>query len=137
MVQVIAGDRGSGKTKRLLSIANETAEKTNGHIVWISINSEGIFELDSSIRHVNVSSFPISSVDSLVGFIYGMLSQDYDIESIFIDNLSVILNDDTDAVTDFLKSAKKISEKAEVNFVFGVKNMKCELENVEAEYLAV
>lgn len=137
MIQVLVGDRGAGKTKKLISIANESAGKSNGHLVYISNNSESMFQLDSSVRLIDISSFPISSIDSLTGFIYGVLSQDYDIETIFIDNLSCILNDNHEDVAGFLKSAQIVSKNENVKFVFGIKCLKGEIENIEAEYLAV
>ena len=88
MIQVIAGDKGSGKTKKMISLANECLTDSKGHVIFLSNTSEAMYELNSSIRLINTSEFPISSVDSLVGFIYGIISEDYDVEYAYIDNIN-------------------------------------------------
>lgn len=102
MIQVLAGEKGSGKTKRLITMANELVSDLKGHVVYVSTNMESIFDLNSSIRLIDVSQFPISSVDSFVGFIYGILSEDYDIECIVVDNLNNILKEDNVSLPRFL-----------------------------------
>lgn len=137
MIQVLAGEKGSGKTKKLFSIANELASESKGHLVYISNCSEGMFELNPSIRLIDTSQFPISSFDSFTGFIYGVISQDYDIEVILIDNLSNILKEDKNSLSSFLEFAKKISNDYSIKFILGVKGKGNEFENNMVEYIAV
>ena len=35
MITLISGNKGSGKTKRLIQLANEAVEKSNGNVVVI------------------------------------------------------------------------------------------------------
>jgi archaellum biogenesis ATPase FlaH len=137
MIQVLAGEKGSGKTKKLFSIANELSSESKGHLIYISTNSEGIFELSPSIRLIDVSQFPISSFDSFQGFIYGMISQDYDIEVILIDNLTCILKDDAQSLSNFLDFAKKVSEGYNIKFILGIKGNAQESVENKVEYIAV
>jgi ABC-type proline/glycine betaine transport system ATPase subunit len=137
MIQVLTGEKGSGKTKRLISLANDVVSESKGHVVYISNNSEGIFELRSSIRLIDISQFPISCVDSFIGFVYGVFSEDYDIETMFIDNVLSIINDDSEALSKFLSSIRKISQEYGVKFVLGVKGSRERLPELEVEYLAV
>jgi hypothetical protein len=137
MIQVLTGEKGSGKTKRMISLANDLASEAKGHVVYVSNNSEGMFELHSAIRLIDVSQFPISCVNSFIGFVCGILSEDYDIEIIFIDNLLSILSDDVDALHKFLLAAKKIAENYGIRFVLGVKGSKEKFPQFEAEYIAV
>ncbi|QCX34596.1 hypothetical protein FDN13_13285 [Caloramator sp. E03] len=137
MIQLLAGEKGSGKTKRLINIANEIALESKGHVVYISTNLEGIFDLNSSIRLIDVSNFPISSIDSFVGFIYGIISEDYDIECIVIDNLSNILMNCNENLPRFFELVKNIGENYGIRFIAGIRGSTETLPKLEAEYIAV
>lgn len=137
MIQVLTGEKGSGKTKKMISLANELALESKGHLIYISNNLEGMFELNQSIRLNDVSQFPISSLDSFVGFLYGLISQDYDTECIFIDNLNMILQENNDAICEFFEYARDISSKFNVKFITGVKGASLKIPELELEYIAV
>lgn len=137
MIQVLTGEKGSGKTKKMISLANELALKSKGHIIYISDNLEGMFELNQSIRLNDISQFPISSLDSFVGFLYGLISQDYDTECIFIDNLNMILKENNEEIYEFFEYARDISNKFNVKFITGVKGASFKIPELELEYIAV
>jgi hypothetical protein len=137
MIQVLTGEKGAGKTKKMISLANDLVSCSKGHVVYVSNNSEGMFELSSGIRLIDVSQFPISSLDSLIGFLYGIISEDYDIEAVFIDNLNVILHEDSDVIYKFFDSIKVISEQYNIRFITGVKGASNKLPELEVEYIAV
>lgn len=137
MIQVLAGEKGSGKTKKLISIANELSLQSKGHIIYINNSSEIMFDLNSSVRLIDTSQFPISTIDSFEGFISGILSQDYDIETIFIDNLNGILEDDYDILLRFFDYMKRMSSLYDVKFVLGIRASHDNLSELEAEYIAV
>lgn len=137
MIRVLAGEKGTGKTKKMLSIANEHSTQSKGHVIYISNNSESMFELNSPIRLVDVSQFPISTVDSFIGFLYGVISEDYDIEYLFIDNLSTILKEDGDGIQRFFDSAREISSKYSINMYISMRKNGIEVAENEIEYIAV
>jgi predicted ATP-dependent serine protease len=137
MVQVITGEKGAGKTKKLISLANEMVSNSKGHIVYISNNSEHMFDLNSHIRLVDSSQFPISSIDSFIGFVFGIISEDYDIDTIFIDNVNNIFKDNFEQIEHFIKTIKFAEEKYGINFILGIRAPKDKEFNVEVEYLAV
>jgi thymidine kinase len=136
MIQVIAGDKGSGKTKKMIALANECVTESKGHVIFLSNNSEAMYELNSSIRLINTSEFPISSIDSLVGFIYGIISEDFDVECAFIDNINCIGKEES-IILKFVEALRVISEKYKIKFVLGVKAEKRNLPDLEIEYIAV
>ncbi|EYE87988.1 hypothetical protein Q428_10490 [Fervidicella metallireducens AeB] len=137
MIQVLTGEKGSGKTKKLISIANELINQTKGNIVYISNNLDGIFDLNSKIRLIDTSQVPISNLDSFKGFIYGILAEDYDIESIVIDNLSNILKDNMNDVIEFCEFTKDVANSQGIKFILGVKCSSDKLSIDDAEYIAV
>jgi len=97
MIQLIYGKKASGKSKKLLDMANEEAVDAQGNIVYIDDNNRCMYDLKHEIRFVNITEYDIRSVNSLYGFICGMIAGDFDIHSFYIDGLKKILyNDDAD-----------------------------------------
>ena len=58
MVKLLIGHKGSGKTKRMIELANETVQTARGSIVFINKNSRLIYDLDYKIRVVCMEDFP-------------------------------------------------------------------------------
>ena len=81
MVQIIAGKKGKGKTKHLLEKANAAIKTAHGTIVYLDKSSKHMYELNNRIRLINVNEYPITSSESFVGFVCGIISQDHDLEA--------------------------------------------------------
>ena len=71
MVQIIAGIKGKGKTKRLLDMANAAVKDARGSVVYLDKSSKHMYELSNKIRLINVTEFNIMSSDGFLGFISG------------------------------------------------------------------
>ncbi|MBQ4425377.1 MAG: twitching motility protein PilT [Lachnospiraceae bacterium] len=121
MIEIIAGTRGKGKTKRLLAMANEAMSNAHGTVVYLDKHTKHMFELDRKIRLINVSDFPISSIDGFLGFLCGVISQDHDIEVIFLDSFMTLADiSDAQSLETALKALDVISEKFYVKLVVSV-----------------
>lgn len=86
MVKIIAGRTGKGKTKHMIEQANSAILQAHGNIVFLDRGSVPMYELNNRIRLINVREYPVKTTESFVGFLIGILSQDHDLEQIFIDN---------------------------------------------------
>ena len=71
MVQIIAGEKGKGKTKHLLDKVNQDVASVNGNIVYLDKSSRHMYELDNKVRLINVSDYLITNCDEFMGFICG------------------------------------------------------------------
>jgi len=91
MIHVIYGKKGSGKSKRLLDMANAEVEKTTGNIVYLDDNNRCMYDLKHEIRFINTSDYSIDNTDKLYGFVCGILSRDFDISTVYIDGLKKIV----------------------------------------------
>ncbi len=80
MVNFILGPQGSGKTKWLIQRANKDMKEGNGNIIFIDVDDNHIFSLDSSIRLINAMEFNIRNIESFYGFLCGIIGSDYDVE---------------------------------------------------------
>ena len=91
MIHVIYGKKGSGKSKRLLDMANAEVEKAAGNIVYLDDNNRCMYDLKHEIRFINTSDYSIDNTDKLYGFVCGILSRDFDISTVYIDGLKKIV----------------------------------------------
>ena len=88
MVKLLIGHKGTGKTKQMIDLANEQIENSNGSIIFINKNSRLMYDLKYRIRVVCMEEYEhITNCDEYIGFIYGIISSDHDIETIFIDSI--------------------------------------------------
>lgn len=120
MVQLIIGDKGKGKTKQLLDMVNEAIKSANGNIVYLDKNSKHMYELNNKIRLIDVSGYPLKNSDEFVGFICGIISQDHDLEEMYLDGFLNIAKLEDKDVTDTILQLDAIAEKFNIKIVISV-----------------
>jgi hypothetical protein len=120
MIKVLYGNKGLGKTKILVDTVNELAKQSSGDIVFIDDSNELMYGLDHKIRFINVTEFPVEGSSGFIGFISGIISEDYDIDSIFIDRLTYIVKQQASELDKFFAGLKNLSEKYNINFYLSV-----------------
>ena len=120
MIQLILGEKGKGKTKILLDKVNSEIKTAHGSIVYLDKSTKHMYELNNRVRLIDVSSFALRSSGEFVGFIYGILSQDHDLEQIYLDSFLKISQTDTNTVNEILDRLDGISKEYNVTFVFSI-----------------
>ena len=134
MVKLLIGHKGSGKTNKMLQIANERVEHAAGSIVFINKNHRLMYELSYRIRVICMEDFEaITNIDEYIGFLYGIISSDHDIEMIFIDSILKHADVSLGDLPEFIDRLKAISEIYEVNFTVSVSAEKEEMIGVNFE----
>lgn len=136
MIQILAGEKGQGKTKRLIDMANEASKTIDGNVVFIDDDNRHMYDLHYDIRFVETSGFVMKDLKVLFGFICGILSQDNDIEKIFIDGLHNIVKEvDNESLTEFIKELEKTSASSNVDFVMIISEVLENLPEKAKEYV--
>lgn len=120
MVKLFVGPKGSGKTKKLIEMANEVCKEARGSVVFVNKDSRLMCNLHYSIRLLNIQDYEIENTDNYIGFLYGILSSDHDIEYIFIDSLLRHTNINMENVPSFLEKLTNISEKYGMDFIVSI-----------------
>jgi hypothetical protein len=115
MISVIYGRKGSGKSKKLVDMANHEVSGVKGDIVYIDDDSRCIYDLKHEIRFVNCCDYGIANADMLYGFIVGMMAQDYDITSIYIDGIKKILEKGISDLKWFFEELNKITTEYNIH----------------------
>lgn len=132
MVSLICGQNGTGKTRRMIEMANRCINDVQGKMVFIEVNNKHIYALDYEIRYINTKEYGIINVDQFRGFVCGLLATDYDIESVYIDGLYKITDacnkESTGAV---IEGLEELALKFNVNFVL---SLNFDVEEIPEEY---
>ena len=120
MVQLIIGEKGKGKTKELLDKVNKEIQDITGNVVYLDKNTRHMFELNNKIRLINCSEYLLDSPDAFVGFVSGIISQDHDLQKMYLDSLMKVAKVEADGVESILKKLEAVSEKFKIDFVISV-----------------
>lgn len=132
MVKLVIGHKGSGKTKQMIDLANDKVEKSNGSVIFINKNHRLMYDLSHEIRVICMEDFEyITNSDEYIGFIYGIISSDHDIQVMFIDSIlkhaDVTLGD----LPEFINRIKKISQNYDIEFIVSLSAEKEEMIGVD------
>ena len=125
MIKVILGDKGNGKTKRLLDITNDALKEDRGGIIFIDDDKRYMYDLHRDIRFVDASEYPSShkcTASEFLGFLCGMLSSNYDLILIAVDAFKklVVTDLNTDEMRNFFKQLALLSERHQCDFVISI-----------------
>ncbi|MCI9531046.1 MAG: twitching motility protein PilT [Lachnospiraceae bacterium] len=127
MIQIIAGEKGKGKTKYLLEKVNESVKSATGNIVYLDKSQKHMYELSNKVRLINVSDYIISNCDEFLGFLCGVISQDHDLEEMYLDSFLTIAKMDDCDLARSLEKLETISEKFHVDFVLSISRNESDL----------
>lgn len=120
MISLIIGNKGSGKTKRLVELVNAAVDASKGNVVCIEKGLKLTYDLTHKARLVDTDEYNISGFDTLYGFITGMCAGNYDLTEIFVDATLKIGGRNYDELTDFIAKLAPLVEKSKVEIVFTI-----------------
>lgn len=120
MVELIVGKKGKGKTKVLLDKVNAAIKDVNGSIVYLDKNTKHMYELNNKIRLIDVSGYPVKNADEFVGFICGIISQDHDLEQIYLDSFLTTAKLEGADTTGTLEQLEAIGNTYGITFVISI-----------------
>ena len=119
--------KGKGKTKHLLDMANAAIKGANGTVVYLDKSAQHMYELNNKVRLIDVSQYMITNHDEFVGFICGIVSQDHDLEQMFLDSFLKIACLENEDITPVIEKLEKISQNYGIDFVLSVSMDESEL----------
>ncbi|MBS5418936.1 MAG: twitching motility protein PilT [Roseburia sp.] len=121
MIEIIAGEKGKGKTKELLAKVNHSVAAASGNIVYLDKSQKHMYELNNKVRLINVKDYPIDNCDEFLGFLCGIVSQDHDLEEMYLDSfLTIAFAETDDEIQHAIEKLDIISEKYNVKFILSV-----------------
>ena len=119
MITIIAGEKGSGKTKKIIDLANKESSGVN---VVLATTDRYRSEIKPEVRFVDTVEEGVHNFDRLVGFIKGVLCTNYDIENLFIDGAYKMIGSAIDSaeMAELIAALDAIGKSSQVNFVLTV-----------------
>ncbi len=117
MVTLIAGKKGSGKTKDIVKKANDELLASKGNTIFIDDDNRAMYDLHHDIRFINLSEFPITSSCEFLGFICGLISNNYDIEKIYIDGIMNTVKMSEEEISTWFAKIDDLSTAFNIDFV--------------------
>ncbi|HIW40780.1 MAG TPA: hypothetical protein H9743_01300 [Candidatus Mediterraneibacter vanvlietii] len=133
MVNLITGPRGSGKTQQMIDLANEKVKTSNGNVVLIKKSHKDTYTVDFNIRAIRMADYPdILTLEEFVGFLYGMVAGNHDIEAIFIDSVLKQANITLASLPAFLQKLNKISSENNIDFYLSVSADKNDIPDIDS-----
>ncbi len=134
MVNLLTGQKGSGKTQQMIEAANKKVKECDGNVIFIKNSHNDTYSLSFDVRAICMADYPsIRNVDDYTGFIYGMLSANSDIQVIFIDGILKQSDIALENLPRFVDRLSNISNKHNVDFFVSVSAAKEDLAEINPE----
>lgn len=135
LIQVIYGEKGTGKTKQIVDLANRTAQTAKGVVVYLDRSNNRIHDLARNIRLVDASHYGLNSQKDIVSFIKGMLAANFDIEKVFIDGITRLLDCNVSELGVLYDGLEQIGKEFDVQFVITASSSKENLPHFIAKHV--
>lgn len=121
----------------MLDKVNSAVKEVSGNIVYLDKSTKHMYELNNKVRLIDVTSYPVKNSDEFVGFICGILSQDHDLEQIYLDSFLKIARLEGLDIASTLEQLDEIGKQFSVKFVISVSLDKEELPQSYTENVSV
>lgn len=135
MISLIIGNKGAGKTKKLIEKVNAAVENSNGNVVCIEDEPKLTYDISSKARLLETNTYKINGVASFYGFLSGICAGNYDVTDILIDATFRIIGRNYEELPEFFKSLSELSESTDVDFVFTISCDESDLPAAVFEYV--
>jgi hypothetical protein len=112
MVTLIIGRKGSGKTKKLIQLANEAVAKSSGNVVVIDKGAKLTYDVTHKARLIDTDVYGIKGYDMLLGFISGICAGNYDVTDIFVDSTFKICPEAEAGIEAFVAKLNALEEES-------------------------
>ena len=138
MVTLIIGKKGSGKTKKLIQLANEAVAKSQGNVVVIEKGAKLTYDVTHKARLIDTDVYGISGYNMLLGFISGICAGNYDVTDVFVDSTFKICEEGVAGLAAFVEKLDALSKEAEANITMLISAAETELpEGLKAECVEI
>ncbi|MBQ9113598.1 MAG: hypothetical protein IJY05_01605 [Clostridia bacterium] len=135
MIKIIYGAKGTGKTKMMIDAANAAVADAKGHMIFITDNKRGMYDLEREIRFIDTSEYDIAGEAALCGFIKGVIAGNHDNEYVFIDGVVRIAGKPVQEMAAFFYMLDKVSKTNNLVITVCVSAAKEELPDFVSKYL--
>ena len=130
MIKLIIGNKGAGKTNKLIELVNYGVENSDGNVVCVEKEPKLTYDVSSKARLLETDTYRISGHKAFYGFLAGICAGNYDVTDILIDATFKIVGRDYSKLPLFFEMLSELSEAADVDFIFTIS---CDKEDLPVE----
>lgn len=116
MIKLIVGNKGTGKTKKLIELVHDAVKDSKGNVICIEKGATLTYDIKPQVRLIDADAYDIQGFDMCYAFLAGLFAGNYDITEVFVDSILKIGGRDLDAFGAFLEKIDKISADTECVF---------------------
>ena len=127
MVTLIIGKKGTGKTKKLIALANETAAASTGNVVVIEKGAKLTYDITHKARLIDTDAYAIAGYDMMFGFLSGICAGNFDVSDILVDSTFKICPEAVEGLEEFVIKLNKLAEASETKFTLLISAAESEL----------
>ena len=130
MIKLIIGNKGSGKTKKLVELVNSCVENSDGNVVCVEKSPKLTYDISSKARLLETETYSINGCKAFYGFLAGICAGNYDVTDVLIEATFKIVGRDYSKLPQFFDMLSELSEATDVNFYFTIS---CDKEDLPVE----
>lgn len=130
MIKLIIGNKGSGKTKKLVDLVNACVENSDGNVVCVEKEPKLTYDISSKARLLETETYSINGCKAFYGFLAGICAGNYDVTDVLVDATFKIVGRDYSKLPQFFEMLSELSEATDVNFYFTIS---CDKEDLSVE----
>ena len=120
MIEIICGEKGTGKTKRIISLANGISDQAKGSMVFIDDDNSYMYDLGYSIRFINVTDYAVNDPDMFLGFLCGLCASDFDLEYVFVDRFENVIKAELGDLKAFFEQLEALAKRHSLHIILSV-----------------
>lgn len=120
MIKILYGKKGTGKSARIVAMANSRAAEDAEHCVFIDKDCDHMYELSRDIRFINASEYSIEGPKMFSGFISGIAAQDFDLQAIYINSFIKLVKHPLSELESMFDFFVEYSDRLKVDLVISV-----------------
>ena len=92
MIKLIVGAKGSGKTKAMIDMINDSVKTSKGNVVVVEKGMKLTYDIAPAARLIDLDEYKVAGGEMLYGFVAGLMASNYDITDLYIDGILKVLN---------------------------------------------
>lgn len=120
MIKLIVGNKGAGKTKTLINMANEAVKASSGNVVVVEKGLKLTYDIDHAARLVDTEEYQVEGFGALYGFLAGLMAGNYDITNILVDATLKIGGQNKDELASMIDRLSGLAQQHKVEMAFTV-----------------
>ena len=129
MIKLIIGNKGHGKTKKLIDLVNSCVENSDGNVVCVEKEPKLTYDVSSKARLLETDTYRINGHKAFYGFLAGICAGNYDVTDILVDATFKIVGREYEKLPQFFEMLSEqqmlisFSQSAVIKKIYQLKSL--------------